>query len=353
MSEKRWIVVYFRRAPTEAGLVADRDYLQRAGELVSKGRELGARLIAWDALSLALAFSSSKLERAVRFAAQEAARSTEATPLWTAAMSAGSLDILDGVARLAWGMPLVTAAALARVAPAGLAVVDPQIIALADGKLALHQYVQRRASGKESRVRYLDADEPWRPSDAEGDGGARDTEVSIQPYAPSALGGGSDAGSLAAVSASPTTQATPDTTRTDPGAIATRTRSALLTGQVDELERSASELLDAGASANLASRLRALASLQRGGIQGALSELADARRKADSGTDAERCQASLTQAVALAYAGRAHAAMLAGLDALARARAASDPRAIQASEAFMRRLFDAAERSAAGDSASE
>jgi hypothetical protein len=76
----------------------------------------------------------------------------------------------------------------------------------------------------------------------------------------------------------------------------------------------------------------------------ALRSLRILRAGTDGGPPSSRAQASLALGVALAAADRADEALLAGLEALARAREGDDARATGACLAFLSKLYGRVER---------
>jgi hypothetical protein len=94
----------------------------------------------------------------------------------------------------------------------------------------------------------------------------------------------------------------------------------------------------------LAHRVRRLAAGDKStDAMEAIAELRRERARAEeTGTSASRCQAALALAMTLAIAGRAEDALLEALDALARARDARDPKAIDACTALLAKLYSGA-----------
>jgi hypothetical protein len=121
-------------------------------------------------------------------------------------------------------------------------------------------------------------------------------------------------------------------------------RQALVRGDVDALERWTQGLRAAGEHDRLAERIDAIARLARGQVGEALRALRDLRAGLDRATPPAKAQASLALGLALAAANRPDEALLAGLDALARAREGSDARATAASLAFLAKLYGRVER---------
>jgi hypothetical protein len=122
-------------------------------------------------------------------------------------------------------------------------------------------------------------------------------------------------------------------------------KAALLKGDGPALDRWTEGLRAAGEHDRLAARIEAIARLTRGQVGEALRALRAAwEAESETSPPALRAQASLAFGLALAAANRADEALLAGLDALARAREGRDPRATSACLAFLAKLFARAER---------
>jgi hypothetical protein len=96
---------------------------------------------------------------------------------------------------------------------------------------------------------------------------------------------------------------------------------------------------------SLADRVRRLANGDRSADAAeALADLRRTRARAEGGPPAARCQAALALAMTLGIAGRPEEALLAALDALARAREAQDPKALGACMALLAKLYAGAGR---------
>jgi hypothetical protein len=120
-------------------------------------------------------------------------------------------------------------------------------------------------------------------------------------------------------------------------------KAALLQGDADAVERWTEGLRAAGDHDRVASRIDALARLARGQVGEALRALREAVEGAVA-VPSSRAQASLALALALAAANREEEALLAGLEALARARETRDPRAADACLAFLAKLYARVDR---------
>ncbi|MBX3189785.1 MAG: hypothetical protein KF819_22360 [Labilithrix sp.] len=134
--------------------------------------------------------------------------------------------------------------------------------------------------------------------------------------------------------------------------IATRlgelAKEALLSADNAALERWVDGLRAAGESPLFTERLRALSRLGRGDIGDALRVLRRTRSSLDPQDHKLRCQTSLALGVALSVAGRSQEALLEGMDALARARHASDERGAEACLAFLSKLYASVGREESG-----
>ena len=101
--------------------------------------------------------------------------------------------------------------------------------------------------------------------------------------------------------------------------------SALLSGDLDTVERTIEAAIAEGRDLAAADRVRAMAYLAKGETGAAMEAFRRAREKA-SGDDRTRARASLTLAWILLHAGNAEESIRAALDALAAARTLKDPR---------------------------
>ncbi len=121
-------------------------------------------------------------------------------------------------------------------------------------------------------------------------------------------------------------------------------KEALLGADTASLERWVDSLGATGEHQLLADRMRAMARLSRGEIGDALRVLKRARASLPKEASVLRCQTSLALGMALAVAGRSEEALLEGMDALSRAREASDTRGTAACLAFLAKLFAGVDR---------
>jgi hypothetical protein len=303
----RSIVVAFRMPP--AGLAPDRDgvYLARARSLCARGEALGGQLVAWSAALLAMAWDDESIEEAVMLAVSVRQGTASLERSWAGGIAEGELEALapDGQRmHLAWGEALLAAVSLARVARAGEVLVDGDVRALRARQLALQGARSSTDSGQRVRGWRLDLQHPWKPSEGGGEfPGEASTEDVLQ-----IVERASDAPKRA--EESPTAPAArPGSSRAGP----------------------------------LADHVRALRGNDTSGFGvEALTDLRRTRALAEGGSASARCQAALALSMTLCLAGRSEEALLEGLDALARAREAQDPRAIDASLALLAKLYASA-----------
>ena len=167
-------------------------------------------------------------------------------------------------------------------------------------------------------------------------------DASLPPVAPSSAPSAPSAAAPAVVASPPATGG--ESAR----AVATRVidlaKSALLEGDTEALDRWTEALRAAGDHDRVAERIEAVGRLSRGQVGEALRSLRLLRAQTEGGPPSSRAQASLALGVALATADRADEALLAGLEALARAREGGDARATSACLAFLAKLYGRVDR---------
>jgi hypothetical protein len=335
------IVVAFRMAPGEvrAGSGADvgaRDesraggtYLERARALCARAEALGARLVAWSATALAVAWDPDSLEEAIALAAGVRDGASSAAGAWACGIAEGPLETLaaqsdrdERLARVAlsWGEVLVTAVALACVAQPGEVLVDGDLGGVRTGQLATDGVRSATEGGRPIRGWRLNLDHPWRtidPSVASDtfeddeiatadvlriiEAAADDDESEVESNIPT------NPVPSPAREGEPTNVSQPPASGRQP-ALGPRLREVLATDAVGE----AVELLPA---------LRRVATGARGVRAG---------------------RARFELAVALSVAGRRDDALLEALDALARAREHVEPALGAACLALLAKLYTAA-----------
>jgi hypothetical protein len=117
-------------------------------------------------------------------------------------------------------------------------------------------------------------------------------------------------------------------------------KAALLEGDAAAVDRWTEGLRAAGEHDRLATRIDALARLRRGDTGEALRALRVANEDVARAAGVRvRAQSSLAFGLALAASNREEEALLAGLEALARAREGADPRGAEACLAFLSKLY--------------
>jgi hypothetical protein len=122
--------------------------------------------------------------------------------------------------------------------------------------------------------------------------------------------------------------------------LAELAKRALLQGDVAAVERLLTQLRETGEHHELVERMTGLVALRRGATAEALRRLREAAEGARE--PSQQARARLAYGVALASAGRTEGALLEALEALARARAASDAHGERACALFLARLSGSA-----------
>ena len=305
----RRIIVSFRGAVPATPADGAR-YIAQALAMKQRAEAHGATLCAWSALTFSFCFELDELEEAVRLAAM--VFDDDGSGL-AAGLVEGDLESIGergSLAGLAWGMPLVRATSLSRAARPGEVLADQHFFwQHGDDVLALG------FRGEGDPIKRLV------PVDA--------TSVTAPPPAPSEP--------IHASEPEPASAVTPVSLR-DPAAETAK--RALLQGDIGALERLIAELRESGEHVDLVERMSGFVALRRGAT-------ADALRRLRAATEAareprQRARARLAYGVALAGAGRTDSALLEALEALARAREASDAHGEHACALFLARLSSAA-----------
>jgi hypothetical protein len=307
----RSIVVAFRMPPAGISPGSDGTYLARARSLCARGEALGGQLVAWSAALLAVSWDGDSIEEAVMLAVSVRQGSSALERAWAGGLAEGDLEALapDGQRmHLAWGSALISAASLARVARPGEVLVDGDVRALRASQLALHGARSSTDSGQRVRGWRLDIEHPWK--------------TSAQGFPPSEV-------------------STEDVLQI----VERRSESPNGVGAHDRQagESSPPPPRTGSSPPKLADHVRALKEHDTSGFGvEALTDLRRTRALAEGGSATTRCQAALALSMTLCLAGRTDEALLEGLDALARAREAKDPRAIDASLALLAKLYTSA-----------
>jgi hypothetical protein len=159
------LVGAFRMPLSGIGRDPERPYLSRARVMCARGEALGARLVAWSATLLAMAWELDGVEEAIELAAGLRTEGGWPQDAWACGIAEGELEPLSPEGQrmhLAWGEALLVAASLARVARPGEVLIDGDVSVVRTGRLGL--LASRSASDGGRRVRgwQLDLERPWR-----------------------------------------------------------------------------------------------------------------------------------------------------------------------------------------------
>jgi hypothetical protein len=304
------IIVSFRGALAldEEGAAA---YLERALLMKKRADAHGATLCAWSAWSFAFAFDPDELEEALTLASLAYKSKDSPASALGAGIAEGEMRSVGergSLAGLAWGLPLVAAAALSRAADAGEVLIDTAFFARRAAEI---QSLGFRGEGE--RIKRL-----VRTDEVEEVEGGRLSEPA--PFMPEPR--------------------RPPSVRPPPDPVTEIAKRALLQGDVAALERLIAELSQTGEHGELVERMSGFVALRRGATADALRRL---RAATEAVTEpAQRARARLAYGVALASAGRTESALLEALEALARAREAADMHGQHACALFLARLSAAA-----------
>jgi hypothetical protein len=320
-------------------------FIARARSLCARGEALGARLVAWSASGLALAWDGESIEEAILAATSVREEGLSPERAWACGMAEGELEPLapDGQRmHLAAGPALTAATSLARVAKPGEVLVDGDLRALRAGQLTLLGVRAATDTGQRVRGWRLDLEHPWKRGALEGgvlspDATDRFLAFPVQPPAAPPDPASSSDLDAAATQPMPAVRFAPQESGTRPWG--------------DESTLDVRELVDAASQPSttppspLVDRVRRLALGEEGiAAADAIPDLRRARAAAEAGPPAARCQAALALAMTLSIAQRPEDALLEGLDALARAREADDAKAVAACMALLAKLYVAAGR---------
>jgi hypothetical protein len=137
-------------------------YLDRARALVVRAEELGATLVAWSAVTLALSWDVADIAKAVVFAVEAVADRAGGRDPWASGIAQGTVELLSSSPGLGWGTPLVDAVALARIAAPGEVLVDAGVESAKDGDLLAVGSKISFDAGRRVRGARLDIHQPWR-----------------------------------------------------------------------------------------------------------------------------------------------------------------------------------------------
>lgn len=305
---KSTIVVSFRWAPS---LDDPAQLLHQASKLAQRAGAFGASLCAFGGYELGFAFSMDDHHEAIQFAVQAILEHEAVDKAGIASGAVFPFEAETGsFVALAWGEPVVVAAALARSALSGEILVDALLPTVADGTLNV------RASGRDLTIarqaRPTFALDLACPFTADADGPTTD------PH------GGS----------------TPDRKSSGSFEIVELAREALRRGDSRGLDAALEHLRGTGQHPDLVERLAAVLSMTRGAKEDGLRIL---RRAAENEPlERRRARAILAFAVGLAASGRTDDSLLEALTALALTRAHADRSGEIACTLFLAQLSSAA-----------
>jgi tetratricopeptide (TPR) repeat protein len=147
-----------------AALAEEAEHYARAAEnVMARGEQLGARVVAWHAASFAVAFPVDAVESVV-----ELCTGHEILALgFSVGVAEGPLGTLGGAVgrpSFAWGQALVTSWALARVARAGEVLLDPELTAVQTAQLLVRGARIGVLGNARVRGLRLDLRHPWQPA---------------------------------------------------------------------------------------------------------------------------------------------------------------------------------------------
>jgi hypothetical protein len=274
-------------------------YLERALSTKKRAEAHGATLCSWSAWSFGFAFDPDELEEALTLASL--AFEDEALGVGVAEGEMSAVGERGSLAGLAWGLPLVTAAALSRAAGTGEVLIDEELFTRRATEIEALGF-----RGQGERIKRL-------VRASVEDHGARMSEPMLFV---------------------PDTTSPASLRQLDP--VTEMAKRALLQGDVASLERLIAELRESGEHVDLVERMSGFVALRRGATADALRRLRAATEAVKE--PAQRARARLAYGVALASAGRTESALLEALEALARAREAGDPHGEHACALFLARL---------------
>ncbi len=300
-------------------------YLERALTTKKRAEAHGATLCAWSAWSFGFALEPDELEEALTLASiafeDDGADGGSRLGVGVAEGEMSAVGSRGSLAGLAWGLPLVEAAALSRAAGAGEVLIDGELFARRAAEIEALGF---RGEGERIK-RLVRASDPETPP-------APPVAAHLPPSEPPLFGA---AGSLGV----PLPEPLPVSLRAvDP--VTELAKRALLQGDVRALEQLIAELRESGEHADLVERMSGFVALRRGATADALRRLRAATEAVKEPT--QQARARLAYGVALASAGRSESALLEALDALARAREARDTHGEHACALFLARLSAAA-----------
>jgi len=318
------IVVSFRGAIGRTP-GAGADYLGWALATKKRGEAHGARLCAWSAQTFSFDLAPDELEEALALASIVLAEPAAGGAAVMVGVAQGELSLVDhggSFAALSWGPPLVTGVALAREAAAGEVLLDHELLVARSSEIAeLGWFIDFDAARGVHRLKLGTTGSFEAPPRASAPASA---EV---PPAPSRR---------PRQLAPPMRLTRPPIPSQPEDAFSEMAKRALMQGDNKAIERLILQLRESGHGEEVVDRLSGFAALRRGATAEALRKLRAAAEAEQA--PAQRARARLAFSVALASAGRGEAALLEALDALARAREASDATGEIACARFLARL---------------
>jgi class 3 adenylate cyclase len=289
-------------------------------------------VVGWGENELAVDFAWDGLYDAVDFLVD-----APLLPELSSGMSGGEPWIISDMGRvaIAVGRALTTAAQLALLARPGEVLLDPQLVEQAEGSLGVLGEAGIRPGRPEVPALILDPENPL--VDASEGGRAMDPSFGPPPSEATRKPSSSHAPpSVVAKQVERLADTTAALEDTEGSVFPPEFASALKKRDADSLHELAETVKSHGAHA--AERIEAMAQLASGRSGEALRRLRRSKDEAQDQDPTTRCRAALALGVALASAGRPYEAALEGLDAIARAREATDQRGERACARFLSQL---------------
>ncbi len=302
------IVVCFRWASLER---SSAEQILEARRLAQQAAALGGALLCFGSLELAFGFHDDEHDEAIELVAR-GVLGASALGLSRAGVSRGETHMLDEgdepFLRLAWGDPILAAAALARTAEPGQALIDERLATSSPRIQVLDAQAREvRLGGMVVRGLVLALERPL-----------ADGAQSSFDEAPAQLA------------------ETDEHSRAEGWEAVELAREAMQRGDADSLSSAIQALEAKGGHGELVQRLVGVLALSRGAREDGLRIL---RRAAEAEQHpGARARAILAYAVAVAAAGRHDDALLEGLSALAATRSMHDLRGELACARFLSRL---------------
>lgn len=307
---------------------ADRRWASLVGPLVERIAALGGRVIGWTQRGLIADFAWDGLYDAIDFVVD-----VPLAPQLASAMSLGVPLVAQDLGRVALviGPAVRSAAQLVKAAEAGEVLLDPTLVAAAGGRLGISGDWVPRVGRPSVQASILDPKMPL----LEAGTGARPAASMAPEQSPSERAPES------------VVDAQVERLTKSAGALRGAGSSVFPPELVSTLRKrdaaSLKQLADAvrGHATDAAERLDAIAQLADGHSGEALRRLRLKKEQSLAEGPRSRCRSALALAVALASAGRPYEAALQGLDGLARARQAQDPRGEQACARLLSQIAEA------------